>query len=530
MKIIHARALSLLAAIAFAPALCGAASKYPAERTEPAHAKAMIRYNAGDLPRAQGILDELLVDYPDYVPALELKALILRRQGHDARALKIYERLISLAESPKKAAPYHFDLASIHFGEKRFSDARTHFETSIRSRFNWGAAHYFLGLMDYESGDLTSAEFHFNATWWSTAQDLKPMAAFYLGIIHAKMGHMPGVIYGFKAADDNANHIVRTGGPEAKKAAEGVKKVTTEALKNFRHDRFYGSLLLQAQYDSNLPILPDAIANQQPSNKKSMKGIAAATLGFTSSPLRKVQVTAAYRNYYNYNFNKDAKGYSFFSNMPSAVVSFFPYKRISPGIKLEGNLTYNDRFENGHTIFRPFSLIGNVGPFVRMEYVPRLITTFEVTFRPKKYYLDPTSDSQKDLKRTGNGVAMRLGWEWNSLKSWLNPQGYFGYEYDNTDGREFNAIIWSTGLANAFKLTDLDVLTLAIDVNRQRFGERVGAVRVDRYMSYRALFTHVVSSHLTLLLDASFTRNLSTVADVYQYNRFISSVGASLSI
>ena len=169
-----------------------------------------------------------------------------------------------------------------------------------------------------------------------------------------------------------------------------MRKVTEQVLANYDRNRFYGSLMLTAQHDTNLPNYPDIIANQQPSGKRSMKR-SRGHHRLYDVPVRDWQINATYRNYYNHNLNKNSKGYSFFQHPlsdpdPSARQAVFLWhqSRWQPDLQ---------RPPGGGRTFRPFSLVGNFGPFLRLEYVPRLVMGYEVSFGPK-YYLD--LDTQRD--------------------------------------------------------------------------------------------------------------------------------------
>lgn len=502
------------------------AEQYRAEDTEPPYARALIEYNDGKLDTSLNKLEALLSKFPEYVPALELKALVLRRKKFPEKALTIYETLIKLADTQEAKAPYHFEIGVIHYEAKHLRKVWPHFQFSAAQGFNWGASNYFLGMICNDVGALEQAEQHFNAVTWSDATDLHGPASFYLGLIYAKMGHPSGVLWTFDAALRAMKPGLSSTDPGTKSAAESITKVAQDTLNSFKKDSFYGNVLLQFQYDNNLPLLPDVIATQQPSNKKSIKLVTTATAGLLTSPTRNWQLNPSHRIYYNHNFNGDAKGYSYFSNIPSLIFTLFPSRRYSPGIKLDGNITFNDRLESGQTVFRPFSLTGNAGAFIRFEAITRLTTTFEILARPKHFYLDPTTEY---LKRTGSGVLYKLSWNWNSLKTWLNPSGVISHEFDRTEGREFRARIWTGSVANLFKLTSRDNLTIAADFSRSRFSERNGSPRKDHYMSYRTLYSHTFNKYVTGLADISFTRNVSTVPDSYEYSRFLVSLGANIS-
>lgn len=488
-------------------------------------ARAVVSFNSSKLDEALMQLDAILAEQSSFLPALELKALTLKALKRDTEALRIYSWLGRTG--PVEAKPkYYYEIATILHRQKRYSQARPYFRAAMRGRFNLGGSHFFLGLMDFEDKQYQTAQAHLRETVASQADDLKPLAEFYLGVIYFREGFSKGAIRGFKDSLELVGPWRASPNAELKKTGEEIASSSRKLLKNYDRARLFGNISTTLQYDSNVALLPGAVTSKaQLDGKSTLKQIIAGGLGVATSSTRSFQLVASYREYFNYNFNSDAKSFDFFSNIGSVYLNYKPYARLTPGIKAEGNFTFQNKAGPNESLeFFPYGLLGDIGGYVRYEILPVLNAQFDASWRPKNFYDDPEKGNDR---RSGSGSYFKLSGDYASPWRLLNPAAYVSFEVDAADGRNWQSKTWSLELSNTMKLTARDMLVTSLELAFSGFEDRLPAPRNDDLFSFSALWAHKITPELSWLVDLNFVRNNSDLQTLFAYTRFFGGVGIS---
>lgn len=493
---------------------------------EPDYQRAVIAFNSQKYDESLSLLSAILGKVPDADSALELKALNQKAKQLDGEAVKTYELLLKNS-SPSQKAKYQFEIASLHYRSKRYAQARPLFNASIKNGFNVGASHYFLGMIDYGDKQFWAAESHFRETLEGRTEELKPLAHLYLGIIYYQQAHAMGAIRNLKAARKEAKQWEDSPDTSLSESGTEIILTTKKLYKNLDQAKWFGNFSLLFQYDSNVTLLPDSVvAGQLVDGKHTFKNIGTGGVGYASSPADWLQVVTSYRAYFNWNYNVSAKNYDFFSHMPSLYLNYKPYEKFVPGLKAEGNYTFQN-VGGTQTLFEyfPYSLTGDIGGYGRYEINPHAFVELDGSYRPKKYYTDPPSG---DDQRSGSGYLFRLLGEYSTSSRYLSPSGYVSYEKDQTLGRNWISSTWGFGAANLMKLDDTSTLTASVDILFPHFEQRI-PVREDQTFSTRLLFAHQLTRALALLFDVNYVKNNSTLDSIFAYNRFFGGFGINYS-
>lgn len=497
------------------------AQEVPSE-FEPDYERAVVAFNSGQFDESIRLIDALLSRAPQLFAALELKALDQKAKKEDSAALKVYDQLIRTGPLDRKPK-YYFEVASLLYRNKRYAQARIYFNASIRGQFNVGASHYFQGLIDYEDKQYEAAERHFAKTTESNADDLKPLAYFYLGVIYFKLGHSGGAIRGFRYAHELVEPWIESGDPDLKKAGEQISLTSVRMLKGLDRSRWFGNLTAMTQYDSNVTLLPDSIkGGQQATNKRTLKQIFTGGAGFMSSPARRFQVVAGYRTFFNWNFNSGAKQFDFFSHIPSVYVNYKPFNRLAPGVKIDGTYTFQNLAGAGQALeYHPYSLTGEMGPYARYEVTPHLFGELDVFMRPKKFYSDPTSG---DDRRSGGGWYVRAQAEYASPWKLLIPTGFLSWEIDSTNGKNWSYSAFAFGASNMMRIDPKNTVVGGLDLSFPRYTQR-SAQRSDTIFTLKASWVRALTKHFSLLVDLNFTRQSSNIESLFTYSRWFGGAG-----
>lgn len=519
------RRLALFAAMLLSSGDAAVAAELPTAQ-EATQAKAVMAFNAGRFDDAIRLADGILKVAPQAYNPLELKALSLKALGKDSESLKIYGQLVRVAPRAKKPQ-YYFEIGTLLQKHKRKAQARVYLNAAIQGGFNVGASHFFLGMQDYEDKQWESAESHFRVTASSRAGDLKPYAQFYSALSSFRMGLANPSIRSLKdslaaASPWRSSHL-----PERQKSAAEIIETSQKLLSAFDRGRFFGNFTLITQYDSNVTLLPDSITSAtQTSGKRTLKQIFTGGAGYMTSPTRTIQFVGSYRTFFNFNFNSDAKTYDFFSHIGSIYLNYKPYARLTGGLRLDGTYTFQNQAGVETTMeLHQYSLTGDLGPFVRYEINPRLVVGLDGLYRPKKFHGDPEAG---DDRRSGKGFQVRASTEYQSGSHWLAPNAYVAYESDDTDGRNWRFSAFSFGLTNFMRVVPKTIFTLGLDYTMPDYSER-RPVREDKNLMVRAAMIRELGSRFSLLVDAAYVKNTSTVASIFSYSRWYGGIGVSYS-
>jgi tetratricopeptide (TPR) repeat protein len=491
---------------------------------EPIYVRATLEFNGGKFDEALRLAEQVLSAAPAAFSAMELKALCLKAKGDDEGALRVYGDLIRNGEATSKPK-YYFEVAQILYGAKRYAQAAPYFHATIAAGFNRGASHYFLGIIDYQDKQWEAAELHLLETLASTADDLKPYANLYLGLIYYRTGYSIGAIRGLRAAREAVEPWKKLSEPERKDAAETVSETVKPLLKQLDRVRWFGEVATMTEYDNNATLLPPGVnVGAGASSQRTARQVFTGTGGLVSSPSRMFQAIVAYRSYFNYNYNADTKNFDFFSHLPSINVNYKPYLRLTPGAKIEGNYTFQNAASRDTSIeFHPYLLSGEMGPYLRYEVNPHLWLEGDAFYKPIKYFGE--ADVSLD-RRSGDGYIARAQVEYVSPSRFLAPTGYFSYEDVRADGANWQYYAWSLGFSNLARFDSVNQLFFSFDVSFPRFSARV-PVREDAYLATKLRWIHALTRHFSFLTEFNYVSNRSTLEGLFSYNRAFGGAGLS---
>lgn len=518
--------LSVLSAVSSWHARNATAAPTSQAEIEVLLAKASLLFHSKKEAECLRVLDTVLSKDESNKNALELKALVFKSQNNDDKAAETYLKLIEVTPR-EKAPPYHFELATVLFKQKKFDEAEKHYTISARKYFNKGTSHFFAGMANTNQKDWVRASKNFGAALlYADASQMKPVARYYLATAQAQTGKSTAAIRNYvRTAFD-----IKEAGNDSPMAAQfpGLKKNAIETLRTFNQEQFFATATYMQQWDNNVTLMPYTVTTgQQASGKQSLKSVISAVFGYTSSPTKKFQFIPSNTIYTNYNYNYESREMNFFSDTPSFYLFYKPYNRLASGIKIEG--TYNMKRQlsvtDGSYKYRPYSFVGDIGPLLRYEALPTVNLGLEVTYKPKRYYRE---SKEGEDRRTGRGIYTKFSTEFNSEYYWLTPTVTLTFEWDDTLGTSYRSRSYGLNLSNPIDFTDKLTLTPSLDVLSTDY-YKVIPNRTELLFTAKTAATYDVNSEWSLLGEASFARNNSTNSASFTYTRAVASLGASYS-
>lgn len=493
---------------------------HPGLGLESEYSEAVLAYNKKQTSEAIRILNDILKQKPDHVQALELKALTLKSGGDEREALDTYQRLIKL-KPEKERGPYYFEAAVIFNREKKVNEARDYFQRSLALDFNALACHLFLGILEFNAGNIADAEPHFQAVKKEGTPEFQTVAHFYLGLIDFKSGYPSGGSSELIDARDQAKTLPDSS--IAKDILTGSEKV----LEPFRNGQWFANITLMAQYDSNVSEVPsiDSVPNLV-SDARTPKLTLSGGVGHMSSPLNTVQWVPSYRFNYNYNFNSNAKEYSFFTNTGSLYFNYRPLSETTGGLKLEGDFTFQNQPEDptnlsGSYEYMKYSFTGDIGPYFRTQLTQRTQLELDADYRPQTFYIDNyLSGPDFQLKAT---VRNDTG------STYFNPGADILLEHDSAQDSDWLYTTVGAGIFDVMHITGKDTATFNLDYSNIDYSSN-SAGRKDNTVVIHGSWLHLLANHWALIGDLSYTVNSSTESDEFSYNRYVIGFGISKSI
>ncbi|MBI2606961.1 MAG: hypothetical protein HYW49_12885 [Deltaproteobacteria bacterium] len=459
------------------------------------------------------------------VAALELLALIHRQKKEDPQAAGVYRKLLATAPLSKRPA-YHFELGMIRLQQKNRGEARQNFSAAVDGNFNPGTSRFFLGLLDFEDANPRRALHDFStASAWPDAEAIMTAVRYYLANSYLQLGRTEAAVRNYKEALRSAGAGADAGAPDP--IAESATKGAAKALGDLDKSQPFSSVSLLAQWDSNVQSYPIDVTNSLGvSNQRSLKAVLSGSVAYSTSPTRDWQFTPLYSFYGNYNFNSATRDFDFLSHTLGAYVFRKPYLRFAKGFKAQSTFSMKntpDADRPGGTRYTKYSLTHDIGPVVKYELTPRSFLTGELYWRPKKYYADTDTGTSQ---RSGQGLLAKATVDFISAYALWNPTGYFSFEWDATNGQDYDMTAFGMGLSNTMQLTKKVALREYLDTTFTGYNN-TAPTRNDRYYSARVALTNTVNASWSWLVDASYTLNDSSVPTSFEYKRVTGSLGAT---
>lgn len=493
---------------------------HPGISLEPMFSEAVIAYNSKQPVEALKVLDRLLKIQPDYVRALELKALLLKSSGKPEESRANYEALIK--SSPKeKAGPYHFELGVLEYNAKRLDVAASHFEKAIAQKFNTDASHFFLGLIGFnladKGGKIAEAKNHFKAVTEGSSAELRPPAYYYLGLIAYKQGLGSEGTFQLIEARSAARSMPDNA------IAKDIDKAVATALAPYSKASWFGNLSLMGAYNTNVSTQSDALTNSgAASEKKAIQSLFAAGLGRMSSPLDTLQWVGSYRATFNLNSNAETRTFQFFTNTASLYLTLRPLARTQYGLKAEGSYVFSGKASEvtgqdpAMIDLGPYSASLEVGPYMRRELSPGTKLSLESYFRPTSNYVTPG--------QSGYALSVRTSLQKDTNARWWNPIWNLSLDRASALDPIFRSIGGTLGLTNVMRPTGKDQLSATAQVTSFNYLES-DPTRNDQLVVLRLSEVHHLTQSWTVVADLSYSYNHSSIADTYGYSQKIASAG-----
>lgn len=513
-------AFSLVAGLAcdFGPAL--AAESHPGLGAEVLFAEAVLAHHRKQTQEVLGKLNELLVETPNHIEALELKALTLKSTGGDKDAVSTYRKLLEL-KPPAERGPYHYELGMIYQKHKKTDAAKGQFEASIKRGFNPIPSHFFAGNIDFSAGKFSSAERHFDSVTQLTSGEMGLASHFYLGLVYLKTGAGTAGIQQVVKASELSKSF------EGSQVANDISGASSKILDTFTKGQWFGNFSLMSQYDSNISLIPTgSVDTSQTSGKATAKGTLIAGGGYMSPALSALQYVAGYRLTTNKNLNAETRNYEYFTSVPSLYLNIKPLSRWSGGLKLEGVHLFQNQLQDSANpdsayVYRQYSLSGEVSPYFKFRLNPTLFVQMDVGYRVANNYSDDEGD--------GNATLARLSFTREAGSEYFNPALNLGYERNDASGSSYSYSVVSASLQNTLRLRGAQQLKIGLDYSSTDYFEDT-AGRSDTNLTYKLGWVKPVTPAWSMVADFSLISNSSSIAESYNYSRYNSAFGISWNL
>lgn len=507
---------ALLAALLLHPSLSLAVESHPGLEAEAAYSEAVVAFHRKQSLESLEVLNRLLRENPEYVPALELKALNLKNLGRDKDLIEVYLKLLEVKPEAERG-PLYYELGTLQQKYKKPQAARKNLLKAIAAGFNVVPSHLLVGLIDFTDGNLADAEVHFNFVRREGASELEMLSTFYLGLINFKRGlGALGAGYIMEAREIAAR---KKDSPMARELSGSIQQI----LEPFKKSQWFANLSMLGQFDSNIAQIPTSATSQQGSGNSTLKSTLLAGFGYMSAPLSTLQWVPSYRFNTNRNFASDSRTLEYASNTVSLAMNVRPLSRLAWGLKADVTHTFQNQAVNAADLtegylFRQFNLSSDIGPYVRWTRNEQLQLLLELSLRPQINF------QQSDLGGTGKGA--RLTYRRDSPSRYFNPSLTLSYDASGTENLTFNSVATALSASNLLRLPGDYQLMAGSDLAITTYADAVPERR-DVTATVRGNLTRPLSARWTALGNFSYVLNRSNVPGSFTFNRLQAGVGAS---
>jgi tetratricopeptide (TPR) repeat protein len=505
--------------VAHAQMIPDAQESHPGLGMESRFAEAIIAYNKQQVPKALAILDELIKISPSNKEYLEMKALALKGTGDPKKSLEVYLRLYQVSANKDKG-PYAFELGTLYTQLSQFPAAQKYFEKAYELNFNTLASQFYMGLSAFQSSSYGVAEKNFRPVSESALEPYSLMSKYYLGISYFKLNN----------GSQGVQQLVAVRNSTRDAAAGSVEKTLGDAsskmLAPFSYGHWFGNIVLQSQFDSNVQLLPTTYTNPTGTNNPAtMKMNFSGGGGYMTAPLDRIQWVAGYRASYNYNFNANAKGFQYFTNNASLYANYNALAATSAGLKVESSYAFQNALTDAADTssayqYQKYNFTMGGGFYIHHQLDREWKLEIDLGGKNQLFYAD---SSLSGLDYTGR-VAVRsdLG------RTYFNPGVSAVYENNRAHGDAFYSTAYGVGLMNTMNFPGSLTVGQSFDVLLTKYG-RLTPSRSDKNYSLRVNASKMLNAKYSLLADAGYIKNVSSVPETYTYNQFVTSLGLGYS-
>lgn len=369
--------------------------------------EASLDFRSGSLKEAEEKIGVLFSKSPDDSSILELKALILNKQGKNSEAtstyLKLYHQTNKNNDFSKKRALYAFELGSLYYAAQDFSKASLFLQEAAQSQTNVAAAHFLLGKIAFEQKDLKTSKSYLNKALEDTT--FRPSALFLLAKVAFQENRMSDGISTLINANQTAWKTLKSNrvlSETSKQLSRNIIKLSSQELRMFDKSTRFFEVGTSTGYDSNILYVPNTDDASASFSGASFKQSLNWQAQLATSPVRPSQFFGIYQGSIDYNFNESTRGGQFFRHEIATFLTQDLLRNRYIGLKLAGMGVLSYQTDS----FRPFSLEGSFGPYTKLRVSDSWWAGAEAFFVPRKNYLD--SQFTNSIARSGWDQNLRL--------------------------------------------------------------------------------------------------------------------------
>jgi hypothetical protein len=175
-----------------------------------------------------------------------------------------------------------------------------------------------------------------------------------------------------------------------------------------------------------------------------------------------------------------------------------------------------------------FSATSELESYYRFKVGKKLGIQMSAGVGPQLFFGDMEFD--RNERRTGLGWSASVSGTLASQGRFVNPQLALLLSGIQTGRTDFQSNSSAVSLQNLLLFSDGLRGLASLGVSETAFDYRKDGYRKDRLFSLGFTLSKMLGPRFSLSMDASVSRNLSTVSDTYQYFRWTLSSGVNYSL
>lgn len=473
---------------------------------------------------AHGLLDEILKAIPNQTESLELKALTYKQSGDSVNAKKTYLQLFNRPTSESSAQQkglYAFELGNLFWAEKDYKQARYFLRSAIQRGKNVEASHFLLGKIDQREQRWKESRENFERS--AQNEIFKPSAKLLIAKAFKRENRMDDALGAFVEASETAELALKKESLISERArllAQEVLRTSDRELRSFDRSIFLLEIGTSSGYDSNVLFMPNTADANNTSTAGSYKQGANWRLRYSSNPTERWQYVGAYQGLININFNNETKGGQFFVHDLNQYLTNGALKSTQYGMKIGGTGVLQYRTD----AFRPFSLTGSAGPFLKTKISEDWWFGAETFFQASKNYLDPTIS--ENAQRSGWEQTGRLYLSSAAPSPYWSPAIYLSGTIMRPKGNAFQGIRSNLDLTNLMMLSSKIFLAQMLGISAASYPDRTVGQRSDQGILVGLSTGYQATEELSLMAQADFSQNFSSDSS-FRYNRWSGAISGT---